>query len=283
MHLVLKSRHSTLLKHGAMVRRLLQNMPDLHSVTVYEFSVNSNHVHLLLRAKTRKGFQGFLRVFCGQVAQKISGAVKGHRLKESFWHVPVFSRIVAWGKAFVSARRYVIQNQLEATGEIPYRSRSPKQATRDPGSPPSQPRLTPTRRPWYSPQVKYAFLILLFAGPSLWACSCAPVPLDKAFALSGAIFSAEVTAVRPGPGAFSQTASVRVGRVFKGDLPSSGALEVVTANSSAACGVGFQPGESYLIWAAQRSSGQIQTNLCTPTKKLADAASDLSWLSARAR
>ncbi len=131
MHLVLKSRHSTLLKHGAMVRRLLQNMSDLQPVTVYEFSVNSNHVHLLLRAKTRKGFQGFLRVFCGQVAQKISGARKGQKLRESFWHVPVFSRIIAWGKAFVSARRYVVQNQLEATGEIPYRSRNKRLVTLD--------------------------------------------------------------------------------------------------------------------------------------------------------
>jgi REP element-mobilizing transposase RayT len=112
-----------------VIRRLLKQLSHRYQVTVYEHSVNSNHLHVVLRAKTRKGFQTFLRVFAGQVAQKITKAFKGTGLKTSFWEFPPFTRILEWGKAFLTARQYVLQNQLEADGVIPYQPRKEKKKT----------------------------------------------------------------------------------------------------------------------------------------------------------
>ncbi len=56
----------------------------------------------------------------------MTGAVKGRKLTGRFWDLPVFTRIVAFGKAYRQAKRYVIQNQLEANGTIPYQPRKNK-------------------------------------------------------------------------------------------------------------------------------------------------------------
>jgi REP element-mobilizing transposase RayT len=104
----------------------LKQLGHRYQVTVYEHSVNPNHLHLLVRAKTRQGFQTFLRVFAGQVAQKITKAFKGASLKSSFWEFPPFERILEWGRAFLTARQYVFQNQLETDGVIPYQPRKKK-------------------------------------------------------------------------------------------------------------------------------------------------------------
>jgi REP element-mobilizing transposase RayT len=126
MHLVLRSTSQRLVRHASVIRRLLKEISNRHYVTVYEHAINSNHLHLVVRAKTRRGFKSFLRVFAGQVAQKITQAFKGTCLTASFWEHPPFTRIVEWGRASWIVRGYVIQNQLEALGIIPYQPRTKK-------------------------------------------------------------------------------------------------------------------------------------------------------------
>ena len=89
---------------------------------MYEFSNNGNHLHVLLRAKTRGGFQNFLRVLSAQIAARISGAKKGNA-KGKFWDKLAYTRLVEWGKSFRVAKAYVIQNFLEAAGVVPYKPR----------------------------------------------------------------------------------------------------------------------------------------------------------------
>jgi REP element-mobilizing transposase RayT len=115
-----------------VIRQLLKQLGHRYQVTVYEHSVNSNHLHLVVRAKTRKGFQDFLRVFSGQVAQKITKTFKGISLKTSFWEFPPFTRILEWGRAFLTARQYILQNQLETDSVIPYQPRRKKRPARGP-------------------------------------------------------------------------------------------------------------------------------------------------------
>ena len=132
MHFVLRSerakgRWSFLQKaNAAFIRRLLPKLAKKFHVTLYEMSTNSNHIHLLLRGKTKEGIQKFLMVSSGQIAQRITGAKKGNPLGKRFFEKIPFSRIVEWGKAFEIARRYVWQNVLEAAGIIPYQPRNKK-------------------------------------------------------------------------------------------------------------------------------------------------------------
>src|SRR5262249_7063466 len=83
--------------------------------------------HALARIAHRKSFQDFLRVFSGRIAQFIAGAVKGSPFGKRFW-APVFTRILEWGKSFLTVKRYVMKNELEATGEISYTPRKPSRS-----------------------------------------------------------------------------------------------------------------------------------------------------------
>ena len=82
-------------------------------VKVYHFALVGNHAHLLIKAKTKTGFQNFLRVFAGQLAQRITKAKPGQPLKTRFWDYIAFSRIIPWGKAYETAKRYLFKNTLQ--------------------------------------------------------------------------------------------------------------------------------------------------------------------------
>ena len=109
--------------HARFIKEYLRTQAKKWRVKVYEYSVNGNHLHLLVKTETRLGFQNFLRSFCGVVARKITKAERGRPFGKRFWDHTAWSRIVEWGKAFTHARRYVVQNQDEADGRIPYQPR----------------------------------------------------------------------------------------------------------------------------------------------------------------
>lgn len=72
----------------------------------------------------RADSQNFLRALAGNVACKVIGAYKGKRVGK-FWDLLAFSRIVEWGRSYISLIKYVEQNQKEADGTISYKPRGP--------------------------------------------------------------------------------------------------------------------------------------------------------------
>jgi len=123
--LVLRARLPVLrLKQNrALISQLLFYLSEKFQVKVYNNSLNSNHIHLLVKAPTQKSLHDFLRVLTGQIAQRITGAVRGKKNKVSFWLRPAWKRIVFWGRDFLNLHRYIYQNQLETLGLIPYQPR----------------------------------------------------------------------------------------------------------------------------------------------------------------
>src|SRR5439155_2102160 len=69
MHVVLSARRGSglwdLRKHDPAVRRTLRNMANRFGVRVYDFANVGSRLHLLVRARRRDAFQGFLRSFSG--------------------------------------------------------------------------------------------------------------------------------------------------------------------------------------------------------------------------
>jgi REP element-mobilizing transposase RayT len=130
MHLVLKSsqavgRQSFLSKqHSTFVGELVQRLSQQWNVRIFQFSNNGNHLHLLIQARDRRGFQAFVRTLSALVARRVTGARKGCKLKGPFWDGLPFTRIIAWGRAFALAKNYVLQNILEAAGKVPYHPRT---------------------------------------------------------------------------------------------------------------------------------------------------------------
>lgn len=124
MHLVLRSemakgRYSLLLpKNARLFHHLMSIYANRFDIRIYNFAIVGNHAHLLVRAKSRRGFQNFLRVFPGQLAQRLTKSVRGMPLKRRFWSLIAFSRIVQWGKSFEIANKYITKNIHQAAQSV---------------------------------------------------------------------------------------------------------------------------------------------------------------------
>ena len=121
------------------------------------------------------------------------------------------------------------------------------------------------------------------------ACSCAPTTPQQSIQNSEAVFSGRVVDVteqspperRPGrrnedPNFLNGVkVTFEVSEVWKGN--SERRLVVTTSDSSASCGYSFQEGQEYLVYASAEDA-QLQTGLCSGTKRLSDARADLAVL-----
>ena len=144
-------------------------------------------------------------------------------------------------------------------------------------------------------RIRLGFLIfalavnLLVAGTSnlrnAHACTCAPLgPLEEHLRTSDAVFSGEVMGIdendlSPGPGPRLGKVTFDVSDVWKG--VSEEPVAVYGQGPGASCGIDFEEGESYLVYA-YRSNGDggnlLQTDLCNGTKPLGAAERDLRVL-----
>lgn len=120
-------------RHRSYLREFIPKLARLFGVRLYSFSNNGNHIHLLARAYSRGALKRFLMALTGRIAQRITGARKGKPLGKKFFDYIPFSRIVSWGRDFRAVKSYVLQNELEALGVIPYQPRRSR-ATPLPGS-----------------------------------------------------------------------------------------------------------------------------------------------------
>lgn len=110
-------------RHAKFVRLTVGEAAKRFGIRVYEFSINGNHLHFVLRATNRPGYRAFIRTVTGQIAMKVTGTKRGRGKHFKFWDSIPYTRILQWGKDFRQACRYVIQNILEAEGVIPYQPR----------------------------------------------------------------------------------------------------------------------------------------------------------------
>ena len=159
IHFVLRSewatgRHSFLVtRNRAAIYRILDHFAKKFGVRIYQRSLNSNHIHLLLKITNRTLYKAFIKSISGQIASHVmeqqsfklfqkqqqssqrgdgptapvrepKSAPKSDRLKpQGFWQFRPFSRVVNWGQDFKIYTRYIRQNVLEALGFIPYKVR----------------------------------------------------------------------------------------------------------------------------------------------------------------
>ena len=148
-HLTLKSYQASggrcLLKHKTLIRAVLDKAARRFGVTVYNHAVAGNHLHVLVKGRSRLGLQNFFRVFAGHTAQQIlqmcplpkscgggastidSGRQPCAKNRRKFWGYLIYSRIVSWGSEFKTVLRYIDRNTLEALGLIAYQPRHTKQ------------------------------------------------------------------------------------------------------------------------------------------------------------
>ena len=99
------------------VDRAVGKIAERHGTRVYRYANVGNHLHLLVRTRTRRAFQRFLRDLSGSVAMIVTGARKSNPLAQGrFWDELAYTRIVSWGREYRNLELYFIKNLFEAAG-----------------------------------------------------------------------------------------------------------------------------------------------------------------------
>jgi REP element-mobilizing transposase RayT len=120
VHLILKSSralgpHSMLSpRHCNRIETLAHNLAKKWGIRIYRYANVGNHLHFLVKSRTRRAWRAFLRELSGSIAILVTGARKGQA--EKFWDQLAFTRIVKFGRDFNGVALYLIGNIFEAMG-----------------------------------------------------------------------------------------------------------------------------------------------------------------------
>jgi REP element-mobilizing transposase RayT len=121
-------------KSERSIVRLMKQMAQRYSIKIKSFSVQKDHIHVLLYPessahprKAKENFQNFLRLFSSQMGRKYKMIFKklGIQAPKSIWTYRPFTRLVSWGKKSLnSILKYIEKNTLEALGFVQYSNRN---------------------------------------------------------------------------------------------------------------------------------------------------------------
>ncbi len=106
------------------IERLVYRLGRKLDVRVYRYANSGNHLHLLVRPRTREAFHAYTRALTGIVARLTLAAERGCPRHIRFWDKRPFTRVVQWGRDFIGVARYVEHNTVRvllnlALAEIP--------------------------------------------------------------------------------------------------------------------------------------------------------------------
>ncbi len=131
MHIVLKSQYRPQIisfrdaRYLQDIQKTLIEKAKFFHVVLEQFSINTTHIHLLIRARSRKEYIAFLKTITALIPRIIGEAKKGSpSLYKNLWEARSFSRIVSWGRERVRVALYIEQNFYEAIGFTSYKPRS---------------------------------------------------------------------------------------------------------------------------------------------------------------
>lgn len=112
--------------------------------------------------------------------------------------------------------------------------------------------------------VLLAILTIAMAASPCWACSCVPSTKKEKAAAANVTFTGKVKKIMQPDEAPELKVRFRVGRVYKGHPKRI--TRVFTATSGAMCGVHFEKGKRYTVFAKWNDSKKW-TNSCSGTKR----------------
>ena len=105
IHLVLKATDPfRLLRNTQFIEQTVQKYARLFGVTVYEYAVHADHIHLSFKAPSRELYKRWIRAITSVLTLKIP------KLK---WSLPPFTRVALWGQGFRRLSKYIEYNKTE--------------------------------------------------------------------------------------------------------------------------------------------------------------------------
>ncbi|HAG90930.1 MAG TPA: hypothetical protein DCL41_03620, partial [Bdellovibrionales bacterium] len=104
IHLVLKARKRTLFENRDFINRTLKRQVRTFNHKILSWSVQKNHIHILLRIYDRKSYVRFIRAFTGLIARKLGRGI---------WKFRPYSRVLSWGREIENVSNYIFRNEME--------------------------------------------------------------------------------------------------------------------------------------------------------------------------
>ncbi len=112
LHFVLKSHKSVKLSlHRKVLQPHLRRYAKQFGVKVYKESVQKDHWHFCIKITNRHLYRSFIRALTGTIARQFG---------KGLWVQRPFSRIVTWGRDFLTVLDYIQLNEGEVFGIVPY-------------------------------------------------------------------------------------------------------------------------------------------------------------------
>lgn len=105
IHLVLKANDPfRLLRNTQTIEQSIRKYARLFGVTIYEFAVHADHIHLSFKVPRRELYKCWIRAITSVLALKIP------KLK---WSLPPYTRVATWGEGFKRLSKYIENNKTE--------------------------------------------------------------------------------------------------------------------------------------------------------------------------
>jgi hypothetical protein len=125
------------------------------------------------------------------------------------------------------------------------------------------------------------FAFLIFSHLNAFACNCPTVigveqELKWKLKQLAAVFSGKVIEINKIPQSRDVSVKIEVKEIWKGLL--SKEANIATPEHTGACGVSFEVGKSYLVFASHSAEGNLITGLCLNDKELEKASEELEIL-----
>ncbi len=104
----------------SLINAYILKFSSLFQVKIYKLSVNSNHIHILLKVRDRDAFKRFIRSVSASIAVSIKAQ---YDYEGPFWQDRPFTRVVTWGREYSGIKEYILLNFKEAVGFVAYKPR----------------------------------------------------------------------------------------------------------------------------------------------------------------
>jgi REP element-mobilizing transposase RayT len=124
MHIIMRSQlakglHSMLRPHNMRrIDEILREESKRWGISICDFANTGNHLHLVVRVKSRYTFAAFLRAVSGRIAMLVLGGKKGDAARKKFWDQRPFTRVIEWIKGYRVLKDFRVLDHLVAMGVI---------------------------------------------------------------------------------------------------------------------------------------------------------------------
>ena len=129
-------------KNHKAITTILKKASVKYKIRIYRQSIQTNHIHLVLKVPNRHAYKCFIAVISGKIAsfvmnyKSFKNFVKDISLRDTgdgfktphpgqaFWEYRPFSRLLYWGMDYKASLNYLLKNTLEAIGFMQYQPRA---------------------------------------------------------------------------------------------------------------------------------------------------------------